>query len=377
MRIKELDGLRGIAVLAVIDRHYFSWLPATGSPYGWLGVDLFFVLSGFLITSILLELRDKQHYFKVFYSRRALRIFPPYFLGIAVYLVLSSALGKPGTWAFWLKYILYYTSLIMPTAAAAHSESMTLPLAVMLGLGVCWSLSVEEIYYTLWAPIVRFTTETSFAAILAGMILAGPLLRWSLHTPGGDETYLFFCRMDALAYGSAIALLSRWRRVLPEKWERTDTLFDRLAILVLITAVVFWLIFGGDPSRIIVSTVGLVLADLAFALITYALIRRAGQSQLWVRALRAKWLRSVGMVSYSLYLFHYPLLIVSENLVSRVALSRHADVICSRTLGIVLSFAVAYALWYGMESRILRWKDHRFPSPAHPQAPQPPSLAIS
>src|SRR5580692_8072510 len=111
MRIKELDGLRGIAVLAVIDTHYLVWLPASGAPYGWLGVDLFFVLSGFLITSILLGLRNEKHYFTVFYSRRALRIFPPYFLALAVFISVSFSLGAPGTWSLWSRFIFYYSSL--------------------------------------------------------------------------------------------------------------------------------------------------------------------------------------------------------------------------------------------------------------------------
>ena len=86
MRIRELDGLRGIAVLAVIPQHYFTWIPISFFRYGWLGVDLFFILSGFLISSILLELRTSEHYFSVFYARRALRIFPPYYLALAIYL---------------------------------------------------------------------------------------------------------------------------------------------------------------------------------------------------------------------------------------------------------------------------------------------------
>jgi peptidoglycan/LPS O-acetylase OafA/YrhL len=102
VRIKELDGLRGIAVLAVIDYHYLAWLHGVGSPHGWMGVDLFFVLSGFLISSILLELRESEHYFRIFYSRRALRIFPPYLLGILVYLALSFALHSPGSPKLWL-----------------------------------------------------------------------------------------------------------------------------------------------------------------------------------------------------------------------------------------------------------------------------------
>src|SRR5271154_4171899 len=119
MRIKELDGLRGIAVLAVVGTHYFAWIPTPAVTHGhagvnlffilfrfvigvfrlgWLGVDLFFILSGFLITSILMDLRDKEHYFRVFYARRALRIFPPYYLGILVYLLFSFARGLHGTW---------------------------------------------------------------------------------------------------------------------------------------------------------------------------------------------------------------------------------------------------------------------------------------
>lgn len=375
MRIQELDGLRAIAILAVIDNHYFDWLPVSGSRYGLLGVDLFFVLSGFLITSILLELRNKQHYFTVFYLRRALRIFPPFFLGIAVYLGISIAFGQPGTWAFWLQYVFYYTSLILPTAAV-HGQGLNLPTTVLLGLGVCWSLSIEEIYYTLWAPVVRFTSEKRFTAILAAMIVAAPILRWFLHTPRADEIYLFYCRMDALAYGSAVALLIRRRHMAPEKWQRTDILFDRLAIFVPLAAVAFWLVFGPDAHPMMLSVAGLVLADSSFALVIYALIRHSGGDQFWVRPLRAKWLRSIGMVSYSLYLFHYPLLVVSENIVQHFALSRHAGAICARALGLGLSFAVAYGLWYGMESRILRWKNRKVTIAAHPQAPQPVSVAV-
>jgi len=85
-----------------------------------------------------------------------------------------------------------------------------------------------------------------------------------------------------------------------------------------------------------------------------------------MRALRAKWLRSVGMVSYSLYLFHYPLSYLVNLWVATWGLSRHEAVIIQVLISIVVSFSVAYALWYGMESRVLKWKDRNVPSPAHP-----------
>jgi peptidoglycan/LPS O-acetylase OafA/YrhL len=370
MRIKELDGLRGIAVLAVLSDHYMSWLPAIGSQYGWLGVDLFFVLSGFLITSILLELRDKEHYFKVFYARRALRIFPPYFLGIFVYLFISFALNKPGTWELWLQYVFYYTSLFVGQPPQLHATPPVIPFIVSLGLAVLWSLSVEEIYYTIWAPVVRYTTQKGFTAILVAMILSAPLLRWWLHTPQFPETYTFYCRMDGLAYGSVVALLIRDRRLAPERWLTTDKWFDRASFIVLPVTAALWLITRGDKSNVLVVTLGLILADMSFALIAHALIRRSGGEQLWVRAFRARWLRSIGMVSYSLYLFHYPLRALSIDLVTRLHLSRHADAIASVLLGLALSLGVAYGLWYGMESRILLWKDRKVPSPAHPEIPQ-------
>jgi peptidoglycan/LPS O-acetylase OafA/YrhL len=365
MRIKELDGLRGIAVLAVISEHYLAWLPSGAARYGWLGVDLFFVLSGFLITSILLELRVRERYFSVFYARRALRIFPPYFLGVLVYLAFSIEQGQPGTPGLWLRYIFYYSSLFVGQPAQLTADRPPVPEAVVLGLAVLWSLSVEEIYYTIWAPVVRWTSQRGFAAILVGMIVAAPLLRWWLHTPLYPELYTFYCRMDGLAYGSAVALLIHERRQNPQRWLRADRVLDRLGLVVLPVSAAFWLATGGDRTSVLVTTVGLVLADLSFALVVHSLIRRSNGNQLWVRAFRARWLRSIGMVSYSLYLFHYPLRWAAVELVGRMPLSRHAGAVAAVLLGLVFSFGVAYVLWYGMESQILRWKDRRVPSPAH------------
>jgi len=365
MRIKELDGLRGIAVLAVMGEHYMSWLPAIGSQFGWLGVDLFFILSGFLITSILLDLRNKEHYFKVFYARRAFRIFPPYFLGIFVYATYSIAVGLPGTWSLWLQYIFYYTSLFVGQPPTLHAHPPIIPEVVAVGLAVLWSLSVEEIYYTIWAPIVRYTTQRSFAAILLFMFVAAPVFRWFLHTPLYPEMYTFYCRMDGLAYGSAVALLIRERRLHPDKWIRLDKFFDWAALVTFVSAIVLFAVTQGRLSNRVVTTFGITAADIAFALVAHTLVRNANGTQFLARALRAKWLRSIGMVSYSLYLFHYPMRLIGGGLVTRLHLSRHADAIASVLVGVALSFGVAYGLWYGMESRILRWKDRSVPSPAH------------
>ena len=363
MRILELDGLRGIAVLAVVMRHYLSWLPQTGSQYMWLGVDLFFILSGFLITSILLNLRDKEDFFGVFYKRRALRIFPAYFLGIATYLTIALVTHKTGSLNLWTQYIFYYTSLYV---GQPEESKYAVVLFVHLGLAVLWSLSVEELYYTFWAPVVRYTSHKGLIAVLIGMTVSAPLLRWWLHLPDSGELYTFYCRMDALGYGSVLALLMHHRRSSPAAWKSREKIFDWAAIAVTSVAVCVWVLYRGNRELIEISTFGLVLADISLALIVFVVLRKSGSISWPMRALRARWLRSIGMVSYSLYLFHYPLGSVVQSWVPGLRLSRHAAAITQTVISFALSLSVAYALWYGMESCILNWKDRHVPSPAHP-----------
>lgn len=359
IRIRELDGLRGLAVLAVIDKHYQQYYPRLGSQFGWLGVDLFFVLSGFLITSILLELREERHYFRTFYARRALRILPPYLLGIGTYLGITAVCGVPIVWKVWLGYIFYYSSLFaMAIPDLSHGTADILQ-AVGVGVLVLWSLSVEEIYYTLWAPLVRFVSDRGIACVLVCMIIVAPLLRWYLRWPGESNMMTFYCRMDGLAYGSGVALLARYRNLL-RTLERWDRVFDCLLVVFLGVTILFAAVVGDFESRPIAS-IGIALADLCFASVVFVLVRNAGGGQWWVRIFRAKWLRSVGKVSYSLYLFHYPLYVVAGLLVGMMHLSRHVNSVCALLLGLAMSFAVAYGLWYGMESRILRWKDRKVP----------------
>jgi peptidoglycan/LPS O-acetylase OafA/YrhL len=361
MRIKELDGLRGLAVLAVINQHYLSWFPATGSHLGWLGVDLFFILSGFLITTILVNLRSSEHYFSEFYARRALRIFPPYFLGIAIYLGYSVHAGRAGSVNLWMQYLFYYTSL----GVGQPSElNYAVPPAVMLGLGVLWSLSVEEIYYTLWAPLVRWTSRMTFTMILIGMVIVAPLLRWLMHTPNFPELYTFYCRMDALAMGSLLALVIGFRNANELVRDRLDRLLWLAAIVIGLIAVLFWGWLHGNRSNVLITTIGVSLADLSFALMTYTIIRKSGSSEWSMRLLRQRWLRSIGMISYSLYLFHYPILSIASSWVQAWGLSRRPSAIVTVLVASITSLLIAYGLWYGLESPILRWKDRHIPSRA-------------
>lgn len=362
MRIKELDGLRGIAVLAVLLHHFLPWAPITGSGYGWLGVDLFFVLSGFLITSILLDLRSKPHYFRTFYGRRALRIFPPYVIGLTIYLAVSFAVGLHGTLGLWLQYVFYYTSLFLGQPKALFAVPPVIPRVVGAGLAVLWTLSVEEIFYTVWAPIVRYLQKPGLMLAIGLMICLPPCLRWHFHTQKFPEIFTFYCRMDGLAYGAVVAFLVRLRNRDRKVWQMRDIVFDKATIVIPAISIVYWVALHGDQTSVWITSPGLILADVSFALITYYLIRLSGSNHIWVKAFRVKWLRSVGMVSYSLYLFNYPIRFLTADWVATWHISPRLESILAVAMGIPLSLGVAYALWYGVERYALRLKDVIVPS---------------
>ncbi len=364
MRIKELDGIRGIAVLMVVLHHYFIWLRFTGSVYGWLGVDLFFILSGYLITSILLGLRDKPRYFATFYTRRALRIFPPYIIAISAYLLISILSGKPGTPGLWLQYIFYYTSLFVGQPPELHANPPVVTMPVMLGLAVLWTLSVEELFYTFWAPVVRWFSRRQLYFLLVAACIVAPILRWLLHTPKFPEIFTFYCRMDALAYGALIALILRDLRSRPDLLDRIERFLRGAFLLWLPVTIVFWLALHGDQSNRYLTSFGLILADVLFTLSVFLVLRNSGGSQFWLRILRTRWLRGIGKISYSLYLFNYPIRYYAERIVAIFHLSRRVDAVLSALLGIALSYLFALALWYLVESRILALKPRLAPDPA-------------
>lgn len=168
--LQELDGLRGFAILLVLCSHLVSLPPGGRSPFvdrlvgmilglGWVGVDLFFVLSGFLITGILVQSRGGPHYFRNFYARRSLRIFPLYYLFLAIATFISPLLLSPESiltlpkehaWVYWL-YLSNFGG--KPSEAFAHT----------------WSLAVEEQFYLVWPAIVFFAKPVAMRRVCVSL----------------------------------------------------------------------------------------------------------------------------------------------------------------------------------------------------------------
>ena len=303
-----LDGLRGAAILAVLVCHYSHWLPRTYAAvgvleFGWAGVDLFFVLSGFLITGILLDAKGTPHFFRNFYARRVLRIFPLYYGFLAVVLlVLVLVGGSPQLWRAqpWLwTYTANYWIPVQKTWSV-WSE-MLIPL---------WSLSVEEQFYLVWPLVVFLFSQRALVWICVGVIVGALVLRLVL-TAGGVSYFEVYTwtptRADALAAGALVALLLRQPD--GERFVRKLAKFTGPIALVLL------LIFSGgfDPTRhpwlrvFLYSILAMLLAALLFWSIDASSLRGIPKRFYELRILRA-----IGMYSYGIYIFHLPLAYMSE-----------------------------------------------------------------
>jgi peptidoglycan/LPS O-acetylase OafA/YrhL len=291
--VASLDGLRGVAVLLVVAFHYFPRgvagpLSAVASA-GWMGVDIFFVLSGYLITSILYEQRSREHYFRNFYVRRVLRLFPLYYSLFLLALVLTPLLHIHWRPAH-LGMMFYGANFVLPFDGSLRWLGP-------FNLFHLWSLAVEEQFYMLWPWLVGSTLsrETLRWVCVAGVVGA-PLLRLAM-LRADIQPWLIYqslpTRMDSLLIGALVALI-------PLPLLRTARVAGVAAFAVL--GLVTWL---GHSSYFLERPMqGLGYSALAFfsaALLVMSLY----SATITNRVCSWKALRFYGKYSYGLYLLHY------------------------------------------------------------------------
>jgi peptidoglycan/LPS O-acetylase OafA/YrhL len=349
-----------VAILSVMLRHFGLAYPAntaveravaTTLHFGWAGVDLFFVLSGFLITGILIDTRPATNYFSSFWARRALRIIPVYVVFLSIWFVvlppLAARLGLHadlGT-AHWLPYWTWTANLF----------------GVVPQLGHLWSLSVEEQFYLLWPLIVWRLPNRSLAVLCVGLAVICPIIRAIPLLTAVDPVWPWriFARSDSLALGALVSLIVRddgWRQVAMRWW--------RPALAVTSVAIGATLVALGDvdlqSSTQPLSAVGLSFIDLAcMAMLTGTVLTAPTASGF--RWLDGKGLRTLGKYSYSLYLVHGPLAHISMHALPATRWWRWFQ-FQSVYLGfmaalIALSFGAAWASWHVLEQRCLALKD--------------------
>ena len=310
IHVPALDGLRGIAILLVmlyhqtvqvgptpVDRFVGFWLLS-----GWSGVDLFFVLSGFLITGILYDSKHAEGYFRNFYARRVLRIFPLYYA-----IVVFSLLILPHIPHWKLDSLaringdeLWYWTYLSNFSIAAHD-------AFRHGiLDVSWSLAIEEQFYLTWPLLVLFLERqtllrlcgvvfgVAFVWRCAALLLGVPPLAVSVLTPS---------RLDPLATGAVIALLARSTSGLARVARWTPLTLVLSAAVVL--SIALW--DGGfGPYSTPMVTIGYTALAVLFGS-TLVLTLTAAHASWHVWLLEQTPLVTLGKYSYALYLFHLPI----------------------------------------------------------------------
>jgi peptidoglycan/LPS O-acetylase OafA/YrhL len=309
-RLVELDGLRGIAIALVVLFH-FGWFPP-----GWIGVQLFFVLSGYLISSILLTEKEKPlpTYLGRFYWRRSLRIFPLYFFYLIIMWALFATTNEPRSfetdWPFLLTYMTNFGRLRVSDIGPAFTH--------------LWSLAVEEQFYLLWPAAVYFCSLKCLKRIIIGIVVLSPVARAALYVAlrslDYDEEFvgralyvLPFTQFDAFAFGAAI---SAWKL---HNLRHPSRLMVAVGLITIIlgAAVLLHQHFTyraafkaslGYPMYVLAGG-GFVWAYSLLDLLSAAAVICAIQKLATVGFLRNSVLSRTGVISYGIYIYHVPVLI--------------------------------------------------------------------
>jgi peptidoglycan/LPS O-acetylase OafA/YrhL len=372
-RIPVLDGLRGTAILLVLLCHFTIYgidRPAGGASLllyraaqsGWIGVDLFFVLSGFLITGILYRAKGQHHFFLNFYARRTLRIFPLYFgfLMLAVG-VLPMLLPDNERLAGWVRESPWYWTYTSNVQTALHGWS---PRAAR-GLDHFWSLAVEEQFYLLWPLAVFSLDRQQLIRVCAAAATLSLAVRMLLVSDGNPiAAYVLMpARMDALSAGAFVALVLQGPtpRVQVTRYSRVALAAFAAALCVLISVR-----RSSDPEDALVATFGYCCLAGFFASLLAGLVTSAHLNA--GRLLESRFMRALGKYSYGLYVFHHPLLYLLPPAQLSVALHTYIDSDALARIAAILGVlavcgAAAVASWHLFEQPILRMKD-RFEQPA-------------
>jgi peptidoglycan/LPS O-acetylase OafA/YrhL len=357
-RIPELDGVRGIAILLVLLFHFAGGTLPDGvvrnvTLIGWSGVDLFFVLSGFLLTGILLDTRESPRYFRSFYARRGLRTLPIYF--IFLFVTLRIALPLAHTKGYFLQSVdsgseIWYWTLLSnwhsPFEPAAGGP-----------LSHLWSLAIEEQFYLVWPLAVFLARGVRLAWISLGLVVLSLTLRlfWPFDPAFPEVMYRWTpFRMEPLVLGALVAWVAR-QPALEKKVARAIPALFAVAAAGLCAV----LAIAKDPTNLNPEMIRFGFTPIAvlYAIFVFQAGVAPAKNGWFSKALRAGWLRSFGKYSYAIYIVHLPLALAAvegKEIASAQWGWPHA--LGSLVGGVSLSFALALLSWELIEKRFLALK---------------------
>jgi peptidoglycan/LPS O-acetylase OafA/YrhL len=361
-RIPALDGLRGVAILLVLLCHavfemqpsskILTHLVAVGR-LAWSGVDLFFVLSGFLIGGILLDSRDSPRYFKTFYLRRAYRILPLYGVAVSLFLIryipfdwMPGWLGKfSSTPIPWFSYLTFTQNIWMAGAGTFGVGAMA----------ATWSLAVEEQFYLTVPFLVRKVSRSHLIFVLSSVVVAAPVLRTILHLTfkyGNFANYVLMpCRADALSLGVLAALMVRT----PRSWNwlhtRRSVLYGVSSFLFIGLALLTYAGYDATAGPMVIIGYSWLALFYTFCLLI-AVTESRGPVH---RVLTSRGLTQLGVLAYCTYLLHLPLMEASRRVLGiHFVYASEATQFVGGLIGIALTLVIAKISWAFFEKPLLR-----------------------
>ncbi len=372
-RLPVVDGLRGVAILLVLAFHIRYFLIPSGNALwervyhhvagiGWIGVDLFFVLSGFLITGILIQSRERADYFRVFYARRTVRIFPLYYLSLALFFGLLPALLRmkhpeevirnlilPSSQVFAWTYVLNWR-----IGLASFS-------AVPKFIHHFWSLSIEEQFYLAWPLVIRTVAMRALGMVCALLIGLSLFSRMILHhLEYSTAAYvLTFCRLDGLAFGAIVALAIRD----PRSWSVVRKGAPLLMALSLAGLGVMVVVMRSvHHDNFLMGTIGISLWGLFFS--GFLVILLTAPEGSWLhRTASSRFLQAFGKYSYCLYICHQPLILALEQAgihgesLTAAWNSKFLAVVALNAIVVLLVVGISMVSWHLFEKHFLKLKE--------------------
>jgi peptidoglycan/LPS O-acetylase OafA/YrhL len=363
-RIPELDGLRGLAILLVMFYHIIQLAnDLTNSTFlrsldklvamGWVGVDIFFVLSGFLITSILLRTKQNKGYFTKFYARRILRIFPLYYIIITIIFVVVPLFDLSNASSLRAVWLWHYTF----TSNWGNAFNL---IPIWFYIGPTWSLAIEEQFYLLWPSVVYLSNRRklfflSVSIIALSLVIRLVLLKFVVGWPIVLRFIYFssFTRLDGLCVGALIAIAFQY-----EHWKQNLHRFAWPVLGISITGIVACAITGSVSPFVrnfyLDSWGYTFLAFAAGALIV--LVTTLPDHNIIRRLFRNRIFTFLGKYSYSMYLIHVPIIYVLWNYMTGIGRKSAQAWITFVGLSFGLIILGAIITWHLVEKPMLNLK---------------------
>jgi peptidoglycan/LPS O-acetylase OafA/YrhL len=345
-----LDGLRGIAILLVVFYHNFGFINYFF--FGWLGVDLFFVLSGFLITGILLKTREQKNFLRNFYMRRLLRIAPLYYFSLVLFLFIVPAITNKVDFSYYISHQWWFWTYLQNwLLIAPHSSDKT------TALHHFWSLAVEEQFYLIWPWIIllfrRSRQLITAIFLLLLLVIAIRTYVWFNQVEGFNYFGFYtFTRVDGLCIGSLLAVL---------QFKNSKFLNRYSAIIIYSLAALNFLFYfiNRNNNFPYLAMIGYTTMAVLFAFLVHEAI--GGNNKILNFILQLRLLTFLGKVSYGFYIFHWPLYLLfhrffNAKVTQAFSFSAHNSAIVTSILLTAFAFVVSVLSFYFFEKHFLNLK---------------------